>query len=235
MAPAERPAEFDAFARHYDAGMGDPVKRLVGGTADTFLEHKADWLLRNLPVTGRLLDFGCGTGGFLRALQRRGAPVELVGCDVAAGMLDEARRQWGTGPVPALYVLPPGPLPFADGEFDVVLATCVLHHVPAAKQLGVARELLRVARPGGLVVVFEHNPANPVTRWIVRRAPIDKNAVLLSAPACRRLLLQAGAAGCRTAYILFFPPRLQRLWRLERFLGWLPLGGQYASAAIKGR
>src|SRR4029453_15453336 len=148
MPAARRPAEFDAFAPDYDAGMGDPIKRLAGGSADTFLEQRAAWLLRNLSPTGRLLDFGCGTGGFLRALRRAGgplgpgggagAPLELVGCDVAAGMLEEATRQWDTGPVPVLHAVPPGPLPFVDAEFDVVTAVSVFHHIAPDEHAGVA-------------------------------------------------------------------------------------------------
>jgi SAM-dependent methyltransferase len=235
MPTARRPAEFDAFAPDYDAGMSDPVKRLAGGSADTFLEHKADWLLRNLAPAGRLLDFGCGTGGFLRALRRVGAPLELVGCDVAAGMIEEARRRWDAGQEPTLHAVPPGPLPFVDAGFDLVTAVSVFHHVAPAEQLGVARDLLRVVRPGGAVVIFEHNPANPVTRWIVRRAPIDSNAVLLWPRTCTRLLRHAGAARCRTAYLLFFPPRFRPLWRVERFLEWLPLGGAYVTVGTRPR
>src|SRR5207249_2570321 len=79
MHEARPRAEFDSFAPDYDGGMGDPLKRLFGGTADVFLEHKADWLRRNLAPAGRLLDLGCGAAGFLRALRRSGAPLELVG------------------------------------------------------------------------------------------------------------------------------------------------------------
>ena len=229
MPAVRRPAEFDAFAPNYDAGMGDPLKHLAGGSADTFLEQRAAWLLRNLSPTGRLLDFGCGTGDFLRALRRADAPLELVGCDVAAGMLEEATRRWDAGPVPALHAVPPGPLPFADAEFDVVTAVSVFHHIAADEQVSVVRELLRVLRPDGAVVIFEHNPANPVTRWLVQRAAIDANAVLLWPRQCIRLLRQAGAATCHTSYLLFFPPRLRMLWQVERVLGWLPLGGAYVT------
>src|SRR5919197_200798 len=194
-------AEFDAFAPDYDAGMGDRLKRLLGGSAEVFFEHKADWLLRNLAPTGRLLDFGCGTGEFLRALRRSRAPLELVGCDVSAGMLATARRRWDAGPLPALHAVAAGRLPFADAEFDVVTVMCVFHHVPPAERPGIVRELLRVLRPGGVVAVFEHNPWNPITRWIVRRAFIDANVELLSAPQCARLLSQAGAGPCRSRYI----------------------------------
>ena len=233
MHEARPRAEFDAFAPDYDGGMGDPLKRLFGGTADVFLEHKADWLRRNLAPAGRLLDFGCGAAGFLRALRRSGAPLELVGCDVSEGMLAEARERWDAGPPPSLHAVPPGPLPFADAEFDVVTATCVLHHVAPAERPAVARELLRVVRPGGAVAVFEHNPWNPLTRWLVGRAAIDANAELLSAAECTRLLSGAGAGACRSRYILFFPPRLRRLWAAERALAWLPIGGQYVTVGIK--
>jgi SAM-dependent methyltransferase len=235
MPGANRPSEFDAFASDYDAGMGDPIKRLAGGTADTFLEQRAAWLLRNLSPTGRLLDFGCGTGAFLRALRRADAPLELVGCDVAAGMLAEATRRWDVGPVPELRAVPPGPLPFADAAFDVVTAVSVFHHIVPAERDAVARELLRVVRPHGAVVIFEHNPANPVTRWLVQRAAIDANAVLLWPRHCARLLRRAGAATCHTSYLLFFPPRFRALWRVERLLGWLPLGGAYVTVGRRAR
>src|SRR2546430_2672998 len=124
MHEARPRAEFDAFAPDYDAGMGDPLKRLLGGSADVVLEHKADWLVRKPSPVGRLVAFGCGEAGFLRALRQSGAPLELVGCDVSAGMLAAARERWDAGPPPALHAVPPGPLPFADAEFDLVTATC---------------------------------------------------------------------------------------------------------------
>jgi len=224
--PAPR-AEFDAFAAGYDGGIGDPLKRLAGKTVDTFFEHKVDWLLRNLSPSGRLLDFGCGTGTFLGTLRRRGAPLELFGCDISAGMVEAARAGWNVGTLPVLQALAPGPLPLADAQFDVVTSVSVLHHVEPAARLDIIRELIRVLKPGGRLVIFEHNPYNPATRWVVARAPIDANAQLVRAAKCVRLLARAGAEHERTDYILFFPPRLRRLWSLERFLAHVPLGGQY--------
>jgi SAM-dependent methyltransferase len=233
MIMSRRPAEFDAFAAGYDAGMSDPVKRLVGESAEIFMAHKADWLVRNGPAVGRLLDFGCGTGTFLRALRRSGRPLELTGCDVAASMIDTARREWNAGPEPDLHVLEPGPLPFGDAAFDVVTVSAVLHHVERTARPAIVRELLRVVRPGGTIVVFEHNPWNPLTRWIVARAPIDANARLLSAAECTALLYDCGVTRSDTSYILFVPPRFRRLWPMERVLASIPLGGQYVVRGIR--
>src|SRR5215831_7064404 len=168
-------AEFDAFASHYDAGMSDPFKRIIGGDADTFLEHKADWLLRTLAPSGRLLDFGCGNGRFLRALRRRGGLLDLAGYDASAGMIDAARRQWDSGPPPVLHHLAPsGQVPFADREFDMVTAVCVLHHIRPSSRLRVVREMARVLKSGGVLVIFEHNPLNPVTRWLCDGLPLTQ-------------------------------------------------------------
>src|SRR5437763_1851155 len=76
-------AECDAFAAEYDGGLGDPLKRLVGGSAETFFEHKDDWLMRNVSPRGRLLDFGCGSGRAarshgLRHLRSSAAPSPVV-------------------------------------------------------------------------------------------------------------------------------------------------------------
>jgi len=227
------PTKFDALAPGYDGGIGDPLKRLFGASAATFLDQKADWLVRRIRPAGRLLDVGCGTGEFLRAMRRRAPDLELVGCDVAHGMIEEARRRWDVGSPPALDAIVPGRLPYGDAEFDVATAVNVFHHVRADEQLGVLREIVRVVRRDGVAVVIEHNPRNPLTRWLVRRAPIDADAVLLAPAHCVDLLRAAGAADCRIEYSLFFPPRLRMLWQVESWLRRCPLGGQYAAIAAR--
>jgi len=224
-------ADFDDFAADYDAGIGDPFKRLLGGSFEVFFEFKAAWLLRNVAPTGRLLDFGCGEGGFLRALRQSGAPLDLVGCDVSGNMLAVARERWSTGPLPSLHAVSSEGLPFADGEFDIVTMICVLHHIKPPMRLAVVRELFRVVRPGGSVVVFEHNPLNPGTRWLMRRALIDIGLEPVREHECNALLRNAGAVSLQTNYIVFFPPRFRRLWTTERFLRRVPLGGQYVTVA----
>ena len=70
MKPLSRlavPAEFDEYADGYDAGMGNPIKRLVGSSPVDFLRVKIRWLLADIgKVTAsrplELLDYGCGSG-----------------------------------------------------------------------------------------------------------------------------------------------------------------------------
>ncbi len=143
-------------------------------------------------------------------------------------MLDEAERLWTGGPRPRLCLQHGARTPFPDWSFDLVLISAVLHHVPPRERPEVYAELRRVVRPGGAIVVFEHNPLNPVTRYVVARTPIDRDAVLLRASEVESGLLAAGARVRRTRYIMFAPPRLRSLDGLDDILGRLPFGAQYA-------
>ena len=232
-------AEFDRHATGYDGGLDNPVKRLMGNSADQFIAVKARWLLRSEPGlrSGRLalLDYGCGAGDLLRVLAGLGMQADCAGCDVSSGMLEEARKRWPAplGPTPSLVVQDGSQTPFGDGRFDIVTISAVLHHVPVADRSAVYRELTRVVKPGGRLYVFEHNPRNPLVRYVVARTPIDANAILLDEAEVRRDLAQAGRFDLSTDYLMFMPPGLPVLAGIDRLLAWLPLGAQYVVAARK--
>lgn len=82
-------------------------------------------------------------------------------------------------------------------------------------------------KPGGLIFVFEHNPYNPVTQKIVSNCPYDEDAVLLKPSELNGLLREGGLEVKEQQFSLFFPQWLKLALPLERYLGWLPLGGQY--------
>jgi 2-polyprenyl-3-methyl-5-hydroxy-6-metoxy-1,4-benzoquinol methylase len=222
--------------------MENPLKRLAGADADVFIDLKAWHMLGDLarrplaaaPAAPRLLDFGCGAGAFLRALARRKFGGEMVGSDVSSGMLDEARKTWRSGMQSPTWALSTtGQLPFADRSFDIVTALCVLHHVMPADRPVEWREIARVLRPGGRCYVYEHNPYNPLTQWVVWHTPIDANAVLLTPAEVAGGLAAAGLSVSLRHGLMYGPPRWRWSWELERFVRWIPLGGQYVVAADK--
>jgi hypothetical protein len=94
--------------------------------------------------------------------------------------------------------------------------------------------LHRMLRPDGRLVVFEHNPWNPVTSYVVAHTKIDRGAVLLPPPEVVEALASSGWRDIRTGFLMFMPPRMGALaTAAERVFGWLPLGGQYAVTACK--
>jgi SAM-dependent methyltransferase len=101
----------------------------------------------------RVLDAGCGAGVQAAELVRRGATV--TGVDLSSGLLDIARERLGPG-VPLHQADLTRPLPFADGAFDLVLSSLVMHYLPEWEPT--LREFHRVLVPRGRVVLSTHHP-----------------------------------------------------------------------------
>ena len=100
----------------------------------------------------RLLDVGCGTARSREVYDER---VEwYVGLDLSLGALLRARQRAST-----LTRGDATRLPFADGSFDVVAFSSVLHHLP--DRPAALREARRVLRPGGWVFAFDPNLLHP--------------------------------------------------------------------------
>lgn len=110
-------------------------------------------------ATGDVLELGIGTGLNLPHYQ---TGVRLTGIDIAPRMLDRARRRAAAlGRDATLEVADIEDLPYPDGSFDTVTATCVFCSV--ADPVAGLREAARVLRPTGQVLLYEHvRPRNPV-------------------------------------------------------------------------
>jgi SAM-dependent methyltransferase len=91
----------------------------------------------------RVLDVGCGNGNYTRRLRAAFPDAEVIGVDLAAGILE-------TIPEPTV-VADAAKLPFEDGSAEVVLAMHMLYHVPDIP--AVLDELQRVLAPGGVLFV----------------------------------------------------------------------------------
>jgi ubiquinone/menaquinone biosynthesis C-methylase UbiE len=104
-----------------------------------------------------LLDVGAGTGRHAIRLAERGARV--VGVDFSEEMLGKANQKPGAGRVRWLVHDVARPLPFEARSFDRVLSALVLEHIPVDELAPFFRELGRVARDGGLIVVTAMHPA----------------------------------------------------------------------------
>jgi SAM-dependent methyltransferase len=223
-------SRFDDYERSYE----EVVQRSIafsGQEHDFFLEAKARRLIdlarRRLgdPSRVRALDVGAGTGlmdGHLTEFE------QLEGVDVSEPLVEAARR---ANPGVRYHVADGTRMSFADATFDLTFCVCVLHHVPIAERSAFVSELGRVTRPGGLVVVFEHNPLNPLTRLAVSRCEFDQDAVLLGRREASRYLSAAGLPVVEKRYIVFFPWRGKVLAQTEDALAQVPFGAQYYVAA----
>lgn len=224
---AEPKSEFDAFSRTYDDAVNASVA-FSGLKADFFTRVKAAYIKDIVaaafvdPAALDVLDIGCGIGNYHPYL----ADVvgSISGVDVSASCLATAAERHPEVRYRAYDGLR---LPFADATFDVAYTICVVHHVPPAQWQAFAHEMRRVLKPGGLALIFEHNPFNPLTRRAVSSCVFDKDAVLLRARRAEALLVDAGLVEVTSRYILSIPAGTSMLRRIDGWFARLPLGAQY--------
>lgn len=221
-------AEFDSHVNGYGRKIDQSVS-FSGRNHDYFTAVKAGVILQAMQThldgnVERVLDLGCGTAAIHSHLS--GAFPTLIGADVSGVSLKVAEQKTRTGK----FVHYDGTsLPFADEVFDAVFSICVVHHVRPESRAGFFEELYRVLRPGGVGIIIEHNPYNPLTRHVVNTCELDRDAVLLNAGECRTWLEGAGLAQISVSYFLFTPLGGALFRTLERALKWLPLGAQYVA------
>jgi SAM-dependent methyltransferase len=206
----------------------------IGQDHDYFVRVKAAHLVsvvrRNMgePAGLSVLDVGCGVGltdSYLVPQLGR-----VCGVDISEDEIKVAARN---NPGVTYTVYEGSSLPFSDGEFDATFAVCVLHHVPPDAWGRFVREMSRVTSPTGLVIVFEHNPYNPLTRLAVNRCAFDEGVVLLRRKRLKELFMAQGLAVAEEAYVVLLPWELPFSARLETLLARLPLGAQYFVAGRK--
>ena len=94
-------------------------------------------------------------------------------------------------------------------------------------------DISNLLQEGGNIFIFEHNPYNPITRYLVNNCIFDADALLLKKRELIKLLIDANLSVNTRRYSLFFPSFLKKLRFLEPMLGYLPLGGQYFISANK--
>jgi SAM-dependent methyltransferase len=154
----------------------------------------------------RILDIGCGTGDVLRDFVRYGAdPALLHGIDLLEERVDAARLR---SPAGVTYSLGDSTdLPYPAAHFDVALMFTVLSSIlDDSVRRCVASEVLRVLRPGGVLIVYDFtwNPTNRDVRGINVRelralfpgCRVDARRVTLAPPLLRRLAPVSRALAC---------------------------------------
>jgi SAM-dependent methyltransferase len=152
---------FDDIAHEYDHALPPHV-------VEHYLAKRVRYIIEHCP-TGRVLDVGCGTGALAGRLA--GVGYQVTGLDPSQGMLGVMAES-----APAVEGVrgDGGDLPFEDATFDLAITVAALHHVaePSAVRATLV-EMARVVRPGGRIIVWDHNPRNPYWKNLMARVPQD--------------------------------------------------------------
>jgi SAM-dependent methyltransferase len=214
--------EFDQFADSYDATLKASFP--AGMDEDQyFARYKIDFVAR--VCKGRnidsLLDFGCGAGRSLEYLGDAFPHARLCGYDPSSESIRFASQRVAKATLSTEWI------DLQQERFDLAFAANVFHHIPRNEVVVWLQRCRKVLSQQGRFFVFEHNPFNPVTRYIFERCPFDVDAKMIRRKDLLAMANDAGLKMISTSYTLFFPKPLKIFRPLERVLGWLPLGAQY--------
>jgi ubiquinone/menaquinone biosynthesis C-methylase UbiE len=225
-------SEFDRFAKAYRSTLAENISA-SGEAPEFFAEYKIADVARHARsagiVSGNILDFGCGVGNSIPYFRKYFPASNMVGADVSRGSLELAEQQFGSDA--SFVALKDSRIDLPSGTFDILFSACVFHHIPHEEHEHWLSELRRIARPNALLVIFEHNPWNPLTRHAVNTCEFDVNARLITPFALRATMQRAGWTHTRHEYRIFFPKILAPLRGIEKYFKWLPLGAQHAVIA----
>ena len=140
----------------------DFVVRILSLNREDVLREETIRLAQIAPGA-TVLDVGCGTGTLtLRAKAAAGSTGRVYGIDAAPEMIAQARRKAQKAGVPVEFragVIEA--LDFADGTFDRVLSSLMIHHLPPALQQRALLEVYRVLKPGGQLLIVDFDASVP--------------------------------------------------------------------------
>lgn len=225
-------SEFDQYSKEYESLVENSVG-FSNLSHSFFTTMKADLLielvdLHNGSSEAKILDLGCGIG--LTDFHLKKTFKNLTGVDVSSKSIQMAKEH---NPEVQYFEYSGQKLPFEDESFDFVFTINVMHHVNPDNWIPFLEEAKRVLKNGGKLIVFEHNPYNPLTLKAVKDCPFDEDAVLLKKGLLKNLFNSVNLTTIQSRYILFFPLKGKFFRKIEKLLAKLPLGAQYFCVAQK--
>lgn len=217
---------FDEFSEDYDAALAEGLS-VSGEDKLFFARGRVAWLadcLNKLDVhPSSVVDFGCGIGSATPYLFDLLGADSVLGVDISEKCLQVAQDSWGSDRARFERLNEYQP----NEDDDLVFCNGVFHHIEPGKRFEALLTVRRSLKPGGLFALWENNPWNPGTRFIMSRCPFDKDAITLTPPECRRMLELEGFEVLSTSFLFIFPRALNWLRGIEPLVSRLPIGAQY--------
>lgn len=213
---------FDDYASNYHKIMQEQHAKF--GDVAYYSEYKVQ-IVKNLCYSFtnvRILEYGCGIGLNLPYLQKAFPNSNIYGFDISKESLELAQKQ-----NPTVTVIEENNIKKYEQFFDLIFVAGVYHHINPLHRQGVTDNIARLLKTDGIVIVFEHNPKNPITRHLVNTCEFDKDAVLLAKSELENIFEMSGLKCKKSGYCLFIPPRFKKINFIEKYLKNLPIGGQY--------
>jgi SAM-dependent methyltransferase len=218
--------QFDKHADTYDADLNQALSA-SGEPKEYFARKRIEWMQRCLQRLQKrprsALDYGCGIGDTSVLLAQVFGLQSVVGLDISERSLELARLRHSSSQRRFSRFQDYAPA----AELDLAYCNGTFHHIPLAERAATVAYIRDCLRPGGVFALWENNPWNPGTRYVMAQCAFDHDAITLTPPESVRLLRAGGFEIIGVSSLFFFPRVLKFLRFLEPCFSKIPLGGQY--------
>jgi SAM-dependent methyltransferase len=225
--------EFDHLADNYEQNIS-PWMRITGESIEFYAQSRIKWVAKELKkrdcMPHGILDFGCGVGlatPFL--LEEFGSDCTVIGVDVSLDSLKVATSNYASRNVSFQSLDSYVP----NQQVDLIYCNGVFHHIPLNERGRAIQFIHDSLRPGGFFALWENNPWNPIVKYNMSHAEIDRNAIPIIPPNAKNNVLTSGFELLMLRYCFVFPKFLKFLRFLEAPLSQIPIGAQYVLLSRK--
>ena len=215
----DKSVNFDDFSSNYE----DKILKSFGNidsSVSYYHSGKAKIAKRELTFNpDKILDFGCGIGSMLKFLKENFNYSKFYAYDESSKSLEHVKKKYPD--VNCMYNLN------TIEKFDLIILSNVIHHVKNGERNNLFKKIYNLLDDNGSLLIYEHNPYNPLTLKVVANCEFDIDAELINKKNLIKLCNENNFKLEKSGYIHFFPSKLKFFFNLEKYLKWLFLGAQY--------
>ena len=214
-----KPVNFDDFASNYENYISDSFG-IIDNDVSYYHSAKAKIAKSELDYTPKkILDFGCGIGLMIKFLIENFHYSKFFAYDASTKSLEYIKKKYPK--VNCIETLN------TKERFDLIFISNVVHHVKNSERNDLFKKIYNLLTEDGSLLIYEHNPYNPIALRAVANCEFDTDAELIKKKNLIKLCEFNNLKLKKSGYIHFFPSKLKMLFKIEKYLKWLFLGAQY--------
>ena len=215
----DKSINFDDFSSNYEDKILKSFEN-IDSNVSYYHSGKAKIAKRELASNpNKILDFGCGIGSMLKFLKENFNHSKFYAYDESLKSLELVKIKYPD--VNCIHSLD------TIEKFDLIFVSNVIHHVKSSERNDLFKKIYNLLDDNGRLLIYEHNPYNPITLKVVANCEFDIDAELINKKNLIKLCNENDFKLQKSGYIHFFPSKLKFFFNLERYLKWLFLGAQY--------
>ena len=210
---------FDQYANDYKHYISDSMGKFDKNLSyyhESKISITKDRAIRN---PSNILDFGCGVGTMIPHMRKKFKKSKIFAFDESEDSLKFLKKKY-----PFVNCLKK-----IDGKlkFDLIFLSGVIHHIDKNIRKKILKKIYMSLKLTGRLIIFEHNPYNPLTNIVVKNCEFDKDAQLIKKKDLIKICENGSFKVDDSAYVFFFPSSMKKFNVLEKYLEWFFLGAQY--------